>query len=126
MTVTEYIQNIIEEKQEDTVSNSICEDSAYETAQLLSGTFTYQLYGALWTDFYDLEFINKHLEYLYDNDDHYGLLYFVAMLADAVSFDIPVIYAQMSANKKLVPVLSSAVIEDWLEYHETNEAMPVI
>jgi hypothetical protein len=106
------------------LSENIYEDLAYEAAQLLSGSFTYLLYRALWADFYDLEAINKHLEYLYDNEDHYGLLYFIAMLADAVSSDIPVIFSQMSANKKLVPVLSSAVIEDWLEYHESVE--PII
>jgi primase-polymerase (primpol)-like protein len=48
MTTTEFIKNIIDEKQEDTVSENIHEDLAYEAAQLLSGSFTYLLYGALW------------------------------------------------------------------------------
>ena len=62
MTTTEYVQSILDERQDDTVSENIREELAYETAQLLSGSFTYRLYGALWADFYDLEAINKHLE----------------------------------------------------------------
>ena len=89
MTTTEFVQHIIDKKKEDIVSKNIRDDVAYETAQLLSGSFTYLLYGALWADFYDLEAINKHIEYLYDNEDHYGLLYFVAMLAEAVAIGLP-------------------------------------
>jgi hypothetical protein len=121
MTITEYVQNIIDENQNGTVSENVQEDSAIETAQLLSGSFIYPLYGALWTEFYEMDSICTQLCKLYWSDNHYGFVYFIALLANAVDFDIPPIFSQMSANDKLISTLSSAVLEDWLEYHEAIE-----
>ena len=45
MTTVEYVQNIIYEKQGDTASKNIREESANESAQLLSGSFIIPLYG---------------------------------------------------------------------------------
>ena len=123
MNTTEFVQHIIDEKQEGQISKNICEVSAYETAQLLSGSFTYPLYSAIWKEFYDLDSITAHLSCLYESENHYGLLYFIVLLADIVEYDIPLIFAEMSVNKNLVAILSAAIIEDWLEYHETSEVM---
>ncbi|MCL2427589.1 MAG: hypothetical protein FWD05_14800 [Oscillospiraceae bacterium] len=120
MNTTEYVQHIIDEKQYNQIPMNICNASTYETAQLLSGSFTYMLYNVLWTEFYNMDSITEHLEVLYSNEQHYGILYFVALLANAVEFGIPIIYSQMSATDELVPFLSVAIIEDWLEHHETS------
>ena len=122
MTTVEYTQHIIYEKQESIATKNINEEAIYETAQLLSGSFIYPLYGALWVEFYDLNSISKHLEDLYSSGNHYGLLYFIVLLANTMEFDIPQIFAQMSAYDNYVQCLSSAIIEDWMECHATSEA----
>jgi len=125
MITTEFVQNIIDEKQGNKTSKDICEASAYEIAQLLCGSFIYPLYGALWIEHCDLDSITEHLTSLHESDNHYGLIYFIVLLADMVEHDIPLIYSQMSASDKYVPILSATIIEDWIEYHETSEVIDV-
>jgi len=121
MNATEYVQEILDKEQEETSTENICEDSAYETALLLSGSFIYSLYGALWVEHYDMDTICKKLMELYWTDNHYGFVYFIALLANAVDCEIPAMFSQMSANEKLVPILSSAVLDDWIEYDKAVE-----
>jgi hypothetical protein len=94
---------------------------AYEAAQLISGSFTYQLYSVLWANFFDMETITGHLEAMYDSGNHFGLVYFIFMLAEAVDYTLPRTFAQICATDALVPVLSAAIIEDWLDYDATSE-----
>ena len=121
MNATEYINEIINTSQDETLLESVQEDSAYEAAMLLSGSFIYPLYGALWVEHYDMDSICKKLMELYWTDNHYGFVYFIALLANAVDYEIPTIFTQMSANDKLVPILSSAVLDDWIDYDITTE-----
>jgi len=50
-----------------------------------------------------------------------GVVYFIFILANAVEFSMPIQFTEMSANDSLVPILSAAIIDDWLEYGETCE-----
>jgi hypothetical protein len=38
---------------------------------------------------------------------------------------VPAQFTEMSANDTLVPALSAAFIEDWLEYDATHEATKI-
>ena len=125
MTTAEYIEFVLEVKQETTPPQTIEESAAYEVAQLISGSFTYPLYETLWVNFYDMDTITQHLENLYDSENHFGLVYFVFILANASEMTIPKQFSEMSANDALVPFLSAAIIEDWLEYDSTHEATEV-
>ena len=122
MTTTEYAQFVLQAKQEAAESPTIDEAAAVEAAHLISGSFTYLLYEALLTNFFDMDAITRHLEKLCDSANHFGLVYFIVILANAVDHPLPSQFTEMSANDNLVPVLSSAIIEDWLEYDTNCEA----
>ena len=96
------------------------EAAAYDAAQIVSGSFTYPLYGALWQNGFDMDAVTEHLEALYDSGNHLGMLYFIFILSDAVDFVLPLPFSEMSANDALAPVLAAAIIEDWLEYDVTS------
>ena len=122
MTTNEYANFILEAKKEIKSLHAIDEATAYEAAQLVSGDFTYLLYEALWVNHFDMDTATKHLEWLHDTANHYGLIYFIFILANAVDFIVPVQFIEMSANDRLVSILSAAIIEDWLEYNAASEA----
>jgi len=121
MTTSEYAQTILEVQKELPTTKTVDEAAAYETAQLFSGSFTYPLYEALWENHYDMGAVTKRLESLHDSENHFGLIYFIFILANAVDFIIPVQFSEMSAYDGLVPFLSAAIIEDWLEYDANCE-----
>ena len=122
MTTNEYAMSILQIKKEVLPPQTVDKTAAYEAAQLFSGSFTYLLYEALWVNFFDMETITQHIESLYDSENHFGLVYFIFILANAAEFNVPVLFTEMSANEALVPFLSAAIIEDWLEYNSTCEA----
>ena len=122
MTTNEYAGFVLQMKKEASPPQAIDETAAYEAAQLFSGSFTYLLYEALWMNFFDMETITRHLDSLYESENHFGLIYFIFILANAVEFIVPVLFTEMSANDVLVPFLSAAIIEDWVEYADANEA----
>ena len=122
MTTSEYIQTVLQEKKGSRVIQTKDEASAYDAAQLISGSFTSPLYEVLWENFYDMDAITQHLESMYDSGNHFGLIYFIFIMANAVEFSIPLQFTEMSANDSLVPILSAAIIEDWLEYDSVCEA----
>ena len=116
MSTNEYVEAILQMKGEAPPTQAVDEAAVYEAAQLLSGSFTYPLYEALLTNFFEMDDVTQHLEHLYDSGNFYGFVYFVFILANAVDFTIPTVFTEMSANEALVPVLAAAIIEDWLEY----------
>ena len=122
MTSNEYIQAILQERKETCSLKTTNESSAYEVAQLISGSFIIPLYEVLWENFFDMAIITQQLEKMHDSEDHYGLVYFTFILANAVDLTIPYQFTEMSANDSLVPILSAAIIEDWLEYDAVCEA----
>ena len=122
MTSAEYAQTILQEKRGARIIQEKDEASAYDAAQLISGSFTSPLYETLWENFFDMDAITHHLESMYDSGNHFGLVYFIFILANAVDFSIPIQFTEMSANDSLVPILSAAIIEDWLEYDSSCEA----
>ncbi|MDR2712848.1 MAG: hypothetical protein LBB91_07025 [Clostridiales bacterium] len=123
MNTYEFIENILQAKKEKLGTIAVDETSAYETAQLVSGSFIYPLYGTLWQFDFDMTAITEHLEYLYDSGNHFGLIYFIFILADAAEFTLPLIFSETSAVDELVPILSAAIIEDWLDYDATSEVV---
>jgi len=122
MTASEYIDLILQIKSESQYSKAVDDKSAFEAARLVSGSVVYPLYATLWQFFYDMKTITEHLERMYDSEDHFGFIYFIFMLADTVELVLPYPFHEMSANEKLVPVLSAAIIEDWLDYDASSEA----
>jgi len=122
MTTNEYAEFILQVKKEAALPRAVDETAAYEAAQLLSGSFTYLLYEALWMNNFDMETITQHLNNLHDSENHFGLVYFIFILANAVEFVVPVQFTEMSANDALVPFLSASIIEDWLDYDTNSEA----
>jgi len=69
-----------------------------------------------------MDSISQHLESMCDNENHFGLVYFIVILAEAVDFLLPIQFAEVSANDTFIPILSAAIIDDWLEYDNTCEA----
>ena len=123
MTTYEFIEYLLQAKKENPGTIIVDEAAAYERAQLVSGSFVFPLYGALWQLDFDMTAITEHLEYLYDSGNHFGLIYFIFMLADAADFTLPLLFSETSSNNALVPILSAAIIEDWLDYDATSEVV---
>ena len=123
MTTYEYTQFILQVKKEAPLPFTQISDeaAAYEAVQLISGSFIYTLCEALWVNFFDMDTITQHLENLHDSNNHFGLVYFIFILANAVECSMPAQFTEISANDALVPVLSAAIIEDWLEYTASIE-----
>ena len=110
MTTSEYVQTLMEVKKDVGKSMVIDEASAFEAAQLISGSFIYPLYESLGKEEFDMPRITQHLEVLYDSNNHHGLVYFIFLLANAVNLIVPIQFTEFSANDALVPFLSAAII----------------
>jgi hypothetical protein len=127
MTTYEYIEYLLQVKNSEKSADGIApsgvawENTAFEAAQLVSGSFTYRLYETLWLRDLPIEAITSHLEAMYDKSDFHGFLYFLILLADSIDFKFPAQFYEMSMQDKTVPLLSAAVIEDWLEYDNEYE-----
>ena len=121
MTTEEYAQMILQVKGEAHQNKQVNEADIFEVAQLISGSFTYLLYESLWVNYFDMKAITQHLESLYDNEDNHGFVYFIFILANAVDFTVPAQLVEMSASDTFVPMLSAAIMEDWLEYDASSE-----
>lgn len=97
------------------------ETAANEAAQLISGSLVYRLYEAICANDYNLQTVTAHLEMLYDSGNHFGLVYYIFMLADGTNVGLPERFAEFAVTASLVPYLSAALIEDWLDFHEDFE-----
>lgn len=123
MTAYEYVQTLLEVKKERKFPHETDEAAAFDVAQLISGSFIYPLYEALFRNDFDMDEITQHLESLYDSANHFGLVYFIFILANAVNITVPIQFTETCANDTLVPTLSAAIIEDWLEYAAISEVI---
>jgi hypothetical protein len=99
----------------------IDEAAAKDVAQLISGSLIYRLYERLAALDYDMEAVIEQLELLCDTQNPYGLIYLVFILSDAANVELPEWFAEVTANPSLVPYLSSALIEDWIDFHGDYE-----
>ena len=115
MTTNEYMQILFDAQGQQDEIAEIDEVAACEVAQLVSGSFTYLLYEAVWINHIDIESVSRHIERLYESENHFGLVYFIFLLSNSVELIIPLQYSEMTANYNLVPILSAAVYEDWME-----------
>ena len=97
------------------------EAATNEVAQLISGSIVYQLYELLVANDFDMESLKEHLEKLYDTQNHFGFVYFIVLLAEAADISLTDQFYKMAADSALVPYLSAALIEDWLDFHEDFE-----
>jgi len=122
MTTREFIEYLLTEEQSE---GAIDEKVAYEAASLVTGSFVYNLYELLWLNDLSVPAITAHLQKLYDSKENSALLYFVVLLADAIEFALPSEFFKMSVKEQIVPILSAAFIDDWLdvdnEYEEVTE-----
>ena len=121
MTTYEIIETLLQAKEIEQEVNIVDEMAINEAAQLLSGSFIYPLYGALWQNFLDMDVITKQLKEMYDNDNHYGIVYFIILLADAVGYVLPKQFFDMCTVSPHIQILSSAIISDWIEYNADSE-----
>ena len=101
-------------------SEPISEADVIEIAQLISGNIVLPLYESAKQADFDIEMVSQHLEYLYDTKNFFGLIYFIMMLADAAGFPLPVQFWDMTLNNNAIPILSAAIIEDWIEIDIAN------
>ena len=121
MTTYDYTEYVLAMKKEVTTTQEIDETAAFEAAQLICGSFVFPLYETLWSNFLRMETITDHLESLYDSENHFGLVYFIVILANAVEYPLPEKFTEMSAQDAFIPILSAAIIEDWLDFDSTFE-----
>jgi hypothetical protein len=120
MTTYEIIETLLRANEKKEEVEKYNEVDIYETAQLISGSMVFPLYGALWTNFFDMGTITEHLEMLYDSKNYYGLAYFIILLADAVDYELPQIYFVIIKLDTHIKALSDAIITDWLDYDENS------
>lgn len=127
MTIYEYAEALLRVEDSKIIEDDVTplgndwESAAFEAAQLVSGSFTYRFYETLWLSDFPMEAITSHLEALYDKSDFHGFIYFFILLADSIDFTFPPQFYEMSMQDKMVPLLSAAVIEDWLAYDNEYE-----
>ena len=127
MITYEYIEYLLQVKNSDKSEDDVTppgnawEKAAFEAAQLVSGSVTYRFYETLWLRDFPMEAITSHLEAMYDKSDFHGFIYFLVLLADSIDFKFPAQFYEMSMQDKMIPLLSAAVIEDWLEYDNEYE-----
>ncbi len=116
MSAQKYIKLFIASRNE--IGSGRCEEVAGEVSQLVSGSFAYALYEHAEQAGIETDSITQHLEELYDSANHFGLIYFIIFFADAVEFTLPKEFIAMSLKNDLAPMLSAAIIEDWLDAAE--------
>ena len=116
MTTHEFSQFILNNKNK-SLAMPIDESAAKEVAQLISGSLIYRLYENLIANDYDMDIMTEHMEMLFDTENHFALLYFVFILCNAVDEELPEQFEHMTTNVNLVPYLSAAIIEDWLDFN---------
>jgi len=127
MTIYEYVETLLRVKNSKILENDVTppgndwESAAFEAAQLVSGSFTYLLYETLWLSDFPMEAVTSHIEAMYDKSDFHGFLYFLVLLADSINFTFPIQFYEMSIQDGMMPLLSAAIIEDWLEYDNEYE-----
>ena len=123
MTVSEYVHYLFQKPV--VAEESIYEAAVYEASSLVSGSFLYRLYELLWLDDVPMESLTEHLEGLYDRAEYHGFLYLIVMLAESVGVTLPLQFYEYSKRELVIPILSGAIIEDWLdidgEYEEVEE-----
>jgi len=102
-------------------SQQINETAAKELAQFISGSMVYQLYELLAANDFEMKAVKEHLETLYDTQNHFGFIYFIVLLSEAVELYLSDQFFNMATDNALVPILSAAFIEDWLDFHEDYE-----
>jgi len=102
-------------------TREVDDESAKEVTGLISGSLVYRLYEATSKMNYDMDATTAHVAMLHNNDNHFGLVYFILMLAESANVELPERYAETAVTAALVPYLSSAIMEDWLDFHEDYE-----
>ena len=116
MTTHGFTQFLLKDR-EQSQAELIDEAAAKDVAQLISGSLVYRLYESLVTNDYDMDAVTGHLEMLFDTENHFALIYFAFMLCDATNEALPERFEGMAADPFLIPYLSAAIIEDWLDFH---------
>lgn len=81
----------------------------------MTGSFVYNIYELLWLNDLSVPTITAHLQKLYDSKENSALLYFVVLLSNAIEFVLPSEFFKMSVKEQIVPILSTAFIDDWLD-----------
>ena len=90
--------------------------AACDVAQLISGSFTFPLYKALLEADCDLDVLALQLEKMYNKKEHFGVVCVIFILSNAVGYNLPAEFFQMCSDFRAIPAMSSAIVDDWLEY----------
>jgi hypothetical protein len=97
------------------------EAAAKEVAALVSGSTVYPLYELLDNMDFDMQAVTEQLEMLFDSENYFGLVYLIFILSEAANLDLAEQFYRMAADNGLIPILSAAFIEDWLDFHQDYE-----
>ena len=120
MKTNEFIKFILAVRN-DIPQKDIDEETAHSMAQITSAGFIHKLCEQLRRNDFDVEAVTAHIEDMYDNENHFGVIYFLFLLASCVDFELPIQFAQLATNDLCVPILSGVLIEDLLEDDLINE-----
>jgi len=119
MKANEFIKFILSVRNE--IPQTIIDESAaYSMAQITSAGFIHKLCEQLRANDFDVGTITAHIEDMHDSENHFGVIYFLFLIADCVDFELPLQFAQLATNDLCVPILSSVLIEDLLEDYLIN------
>lgn len=118
MLANEFLEMILEERktEQKIVLNETEQGNIYETASIISGNLVYPLCRELWLQQISIEDITKHFEKLYDNENFHGIIYIFYIMLDAMNIVVPYEFVSLAASDIAVPILSEAIIDDWLEF----------
>ncbi|MDR0863114.1 MAG: hypothetical protein LBN30_10140 [Oscillospiraceae bacterium] len=120
---TENFTRYVSEFGDSNLSREVDEEAVKELSQLISGSLVYRLYEALDRMDFDLAAVTAHLEALCDSGNHFGLVYFVLMLAESANIELPERFTEAAVVAAFIPYLSAALIEDWLNFHNEYEGI---
>ena len=117
----EFAESILQFKKEKQKRKIEDETSVCDVATLISGQFIIPLFFKLQQFGFDMILLKQHLEFLYDSDNHFGLVYFIFILAEAADMKVPFTFTKMCANDAFAPILSGAIIDEWLNLDFTAD-----
>ncbi|MDR1892200.1 MAG: hypothetical protein LBQ48_04260 [Oscillospiraceae bacterium] len=102
-------------------TRKLYEEAVKEVAGLISGCLVFRLCRAIRSSGHHPHAITAHLEMLWGNNNHFGLVYFIALLAGGTGTDLPGQFVEFAAAESFVPYLAAALMDDWLDCHEDFE-----
>ena len=123
MLTNEFVKTILEERKKFSEKNitipSETTENAYALLSIISGSFIYELCEQLQVEEYNLETLTDHIEAMYSNNDYFGIIYLIFILANAVDMIVPIEFVSVAASDVFISTFTAAIIDDWLDFDFT-------